>query len=1143
MRALESSLDTVARQYPDFQKKSGGFTEAYLSSSAVAGQLARVFVAGEKPNVRELIETWVSWHADTGAPKVIEARRQIAVEPMKCLVTEWSQRIRGLGAFEEQARRVDFARTADGIEQLVKALSAEQAEDMVLDEYLRRVIRDHRWLDTTGIGVGNRQIPLEDVFVFLSALEENAPRDGDRYELDQRRAALEAALRSKDIDKAEFDRQLDDLLRNPNRVRDGEPRSLVKKVAGSDRLVVLGEPGSGKTTMLYWLARNHAEAILNRAPAVSGDGGDWSTPARFPIYVRVGSLVAVDGWKGLSIEELIWRDLRARSYPNPTSLQHLIDSQLRRGRCVILFDAVDEIQQASDRRLAARRIQEFSRTWSNLGNRIIATSRRAGYYSAPIAGFEHCQTMGMLPDEVDAFLAAYFKALERVGFTNHDNATIRLGADCHIRDLTESIQGNRRVARLAANPLLLTILASVQLGPHEIPTKRIIAYQKAVGALEQGWRSQNVDSAALPDEHLLRSTMSSLAWWVHRHRPAGVVTSEDIIDAIGSTWAEQRGHDRLGDGRWPDVMRSEIKSFVELIEQHCGLLIEHAPQRWAFAHPNFQEYYVAAHILRQPKPAETMRHRLHDPRYREPILLALNLLTHGDPDPDAASVTEATVFGTGPMVASDSVMFEPSQYEDLIGRDRQFAFEAAADDVNLPPRVVSDLAKLAKKRILDQEYDEETSRFVQSLAQTATGSVLASDLQSDLHSIKTTVGNRIVIAEALGLLGETSIAEGALRDSAKSSTIRINHRCAAARALGRLGEIDLAAEVLRAIADANGAPIEERYKAARALGDLGDASDETIEVLHSVAVATQIAVNVRRAAIQSLGRLGDTGVATSNLLRSLIGQSGENASVRRSAAEALGRSGDTGPETPELLRRVANGAETDPDVKCAAAEALGKLGETRSAAEVLRSIAADSTVAPTTRLRSAQALSSRGDSRSAGAAMISIAANSDAATEVRRSAVGALVRSRDITGETVELLRAMVSDFDDSTGMQVVAAEALIQIGFADDETAHILRSVAGDLATSTNIRIIAAKALGNMGHVHIAAEVLRAILRVTTIGSDVRCLAARELGQLNSADTETADLLHSIAGSRQTDTRVRRFAAEALGHLGELRPPWPFTD
>ena len=266
----------------------------------------------------------------------------------------------------------------------------------------------------------------------------------------------------------------------PPTASSNDPRQHVSRVvAAHSRVVVLGDPGSGKTTLVRWLANRHVTAqLLGRSNVVDDGEGipadHTEAPARFPIYVRAGALVSMDGWRRLSLTEFLVADHHARDFP-PSALPDLLNTELSAGRCLVLLDGMDEIPSAHDRRAVVDRIGSFVQRWGSCGNHFVVTSRLAGYWTSPLAGFDHYQVCDMdLEREVPLFLDRYCLALERLEQPAASVEHIAASAASRSRMLMKGIRQNRGVAAARSKPAASddSCLGSTHRSPHSAPASR-----------------------------------------------------------------------------------------------------------------------------------------------------------------------------------------------------------------------------------------------------------------------------------------------------------------------------------------------------------------------------------------------------------------------------------------------------------------------------------------------------------------------------------------------------------------------------------------------------------------------------------------------------------------------------------------------
>ena len=284
----------------------------------------------------------------------------------------------------EWATPVLFMRVPDGRLFAPPPAGAVPEEDgALLDRYLQWLIEQYAELELPNLGTAaSSRVPLETVYVALrgdlsspdermvsqALLEEEARRLEDLEEVrelspEQRfryvcRLVALIARNPLPLSIEERDR--------PHLYRPAEDRtvSLGEAFQHERRMVILGDPGSGKTTLVRWLTLQLARACQKGEKQVSvpahhvdpaaPDGAlplDLG-PARVPILVRVASFAAAcKEDQGLSFSSFLGHHLGsafgrrvslARGEEiDPEALNGLLLRVLDAGRAVVLVDGLD----------------------------------------------------------------------------------------------------------------------------------------------------------------------------------------------------------------------------------------------------------------------------------------------------------------------------------------------------------------------------------------------------------------------------------------------------------------------------------------------------------------------------------------------------------------------------------------------------------------------------------------------------------------------------------------------------------------------------------------------------------------------------------------------------------------------------------
>jgi RNase P/RNase MRP subunit POP5 len=382
------------------------------------------------------------------------------------------------------------------------------------------------------------------------------------------------------------------------------------------------------------------------------------------------------------------------------------------------------------------------------------------------------------------------------------------------------------VQALAHNPLLLSVLAMVHQRGVGLPQRRAELYDECTDMLLGYWDQTKSGEAAreLATYGALtrsekRALLEPIALWFHERGAQGMeATREELEQEIACQFT-----DIFGDDKETACRRATL--FLRVIDERAGLQVERETGRYAFAHLTFQEYLAARAIAdRDDDIAYTVQH-LHDPWWREVLLLEVGHL--GD----------VRQFRRARRLTSDlirAIRHAGSWLEEVLKRDLFFAVRCLCDtsklsvDEDLRTSLVDELIALWHTTPYTSQREEIVALFAYAMP-TVDGERILEELFRCLDDRNL----RQEVVKTFGALGAAAATSATLKRLVAFTTDANSEvRGAAARALGRLGTAAAMPAVLEnLVALTTDANSSVRWAAAGALGELGTAAIGLVESL------------------------------------------------------------------------------------------------------------------------------------------------------------------------------------------------------------------------------------------------------------------------------------------------------------------------
>jgi HEAT repeat protein len=907
-----------------------------------------------------------------------------------------------------------------------------------------------------------------------------------------------------------------------------------------NRIIVLGGPGTGKTTLLQSLISERTQQAL------------VDLTASVPILLSLPDLAR----SGKTLPEYLVRLIKEAGLSEHST--DLLWRTIEEGQAFVCLDSLDEVAPR-ERPEIIRLINELA---ARPGNTWVVGSRFTEYKGGQFKRGQFAE-WELLPLDYEMrqhlalrLLPELYRLLPRTDASAVPEPAM----------FVQRLEYHQRAAAWGENPLLFSLAATVFTRTGTLPTGLAALYQQVIDAVLE---MREPDPTR---RKMLQRAVAGLALELYRIK-GRTFTRDDIVTLMPAVrqrehenWSTEEMVNRIVASGLLDVVAQEtygfrhqtFQEYLAAVELAQRLVSQHQSIReegWSFAWSK-RTYSRWTEILRLMVGVLIQKHWREGAQLIRHWLLAL-VRQQGEADGDIGNLglslaLESLAEVSGIKTRSwKEVHGEEVEAEVIISWITALFAAGGAKHQIQQQRLqglgqhVSQLDEPAVKLAVEQLSTKLAAHDgqVRQSAVHALGMVghkyIPTELWLDLlHDKDKGVRNAAVLL--LGDLGgdlEKQVPIDALLSalSDESSLVRLNAasmlvyrreqapmpqlmqllhtedwraRASAARILAQLGVRVPAEPFLADLHESN--EWERRQEAFHVLATLG--SDAPIELLFA-ALGDEVP-NVRNAAAYALGDL-KAYVPVERLVSAL---NDSNQNVRIAALEALGRREDStkvvfGPTTTMSFHPVDSAADD---------EETDEPGDPRAQTLVEPVLKMLQDKDEMVRIRAAEVLEKLGKRVPVEPL---VAALDDESISVRVNVVKALGNVR--VGVPVEPLLNALSD--EYHFMRQAAAEALVKMGVRPSEE-FLLKGIKRQL---TWIRDTALQVLWSMC-AHVPIEVFNDLLN--NEDSEVRVKAAKALGQFG----ERAPLEPLLAALQDEDVQVRVAAAESLGKFGERVPLEP---
>lgn len=382
----------------------------------------------------------------------------------------------------------------------------------------------------------------------------------------------------------------------------------------NSRLAIIAAPGYGKTTLTRYLTLSYADGSYRNEKAQE----------LIPILLLFRSIHSqIQNETTPTLPDLITQQiLRLPRCQNLQPQSEWIKSWLKAGKCLVMFDGLDEVPQKQREKVSK---------WANWQMQayptpFILTSRPHGFDSTLFQGIQPVKIEDFTNDQKSDFINKWYQSRiwEQWRFlyeeSQHNLEEERLSleqvkaqsqaeAQKASADLTKQLFSISALNELAKNPLLVTIIAATHEVYESLPKERTSLYRKILHLLLENRPNRRETRLTIPRAEENQAVLQVLALNLVEQNQMLQFTPEQA-----QTWISARLSECS-----PDSSLTPEK-FLQEIQTISGLLAGGTEEGglYQFTHKTFQEY-LAALELRQQRQENVLIKQFYNPDWKEVI--------------------------------------------------------------------------------------------------------------------------------------------------------------------------------------------------------------------------------------------------------------------------------------------------------------------------------------------------------------------------------------------------------------------------------------------------------------------------------------------------------------------------------------------
>jgi formylglycine-generating enzyme required for sulfatase activity/predicted MPP superfamily phosphohydrolase len=457
------------------------------------------------------------------------------------------------------------------------SLEKEIEREEIFQKYFNAALEEHRYLPTKGFET-NLRYPIAIERVFIN---------------------LRASLHAQEVETTKISRD-----RMARRIQDQQISSLdirdafeISRKENIKDLVILGDPGSGKTTMLKYILVMLLEGKGKERLALS--------------YETIPFLAPLRDLEDPENETLLHFLSRVCNLDSFGFSEDLLKATLDNSPSIVLLDGLDEVADEEARVKTCKWIDRARKRWAKIP--FVITSRFAGYLgrSTLEGGCLELAIQDLPLEEAEAFLLRWFETVEVALHPTEEEKIWQAKGKEKAEKLIQVIREKEYLKELAVNPLMLQIIALVHRDRGTLPQRRVELYEECTNVLLEKWDAAKGLKVSITAKEA-RQLLQPLALWLHEEEERRHAPLEDIARIIKHPLENM------------NKKGIEPENLLRNIRDRSGIFMGFSEKEYGFTHLSFQEY-LAAERIRNEWNTPLLIEKYGDRWWREVILLCLAL--------------------------------------------------------------------------------------------------------------------------------------------------------------------------------------------------------------------------------------------------------------------------------------------------------------------------------------------------------------------------------------------------------------------------------------------------------------------------------------------------------------------------------------